>query len=280
MNSISSKKVFKITCLILFGLCFCIVSSLNIRQNAYADMRFSGYGESIIPYAAVATEKVTYTSKEETYIETYKAVPIYTQISNLPNSCGATGGAIIVGFYDRYYEDLIPDYVPYYSTGAYKMNDRVYTPKLMGELYTLMRTNVDDVGVNQTDCLNGLKSYVNSHGFNISYTNVLKSNNIINEATYTTAINNNQPTLLFCNKMNLYQVLSNTNDDALTCFTYLGAHVAVAYGLYTIKYYNGNNNFRTDKYLKIATGLAEITTGYLKLESNDWCNNAYIVNVL
>lgn len=130
----------------------------------------------------------------------------------------------------------------------------------MRELYTLMRTNVDDVGVNQTDCLNGLKTYVNNHGFNISYANVLKTNHIINEASYTNAINNNQPILLFCNKMDLYQIFTTSNEDTLSCSAYNGAHVAVAYGLYTIKYFNGNNNFRTDKYLKIATGLSEITT--------------------
>lgn len=130
MNLISSKKVFKILCLILFGLIFCLVSSLNFSQAAYADVRFKGYGESIITYAAVSKEKVTYTNKEEIEIETYMGVPLYTQISDLPNSCGATGGAIMVGFYDRYYEDLIPDYVPYYSNGNYKGMIRFTPPSL------------------------------------------------------------------------------------------------------------------------------------------------------
>lgn len=231
-----------------------------------------------MPYAAVSSETVNFTSKEESYEETAYGMPIFYQNSQLPNSCGPTAGAIVVSFYDKYYEDLIPNYDPCLSTGKYKRADKVYIPQVMSELYTLMRTNVDDVGVSEPDCLNGLRTYVSNRGRTINYNKIISSNKV-NEAAFVSAIHNNQPTLLFCGKMDLYLISTGSNSDTLAKSSYIGAHVAVGYGIYTIKYYNGNNNFRTDKYVKINTGFSEVPSGYLRLDSNDWCNDALAVSI-
>lgn len=278
-----NKKVnllVSIGCLIVFliGFLFNCIVNLIANSGFSSEDRYSGYGDLITTYSTEVEETINFTRKEDTYIETFKGVPMYVQLSNFSNSCGPTGGAIVIGFYDRYYEELIPSYVPYFSTGAYKKNDKVYVPQLVGELYSLMRTNVDDVGVSQSDCLTGLRAYVNNRGYSITYSSV-KSSSSINVSAYQTAINNNQPTLLFCDKMDLYTIANDTNADILIRSSYYGGHVAVAYGLYTIKYYNGNNNFRTDSYIRIATGLPEIQNGYLKISATDWCNAAYAVSI-
>lgn len=276
----STKR--KITKFIVIGSLLAFIFNLFCLFSVSAETgkaRYCGYANSIMPYAAVNTETVNYTKKEATYVETEKAVPVYTQISSLENSCGPTGGAIIVGFYDKYYENLIPDYVSYYAkSGTYKRNDKVVIPQLMSELYTLMRTNVDDVGVSQPDCLNGLNTYVTNHGYSLTYTNV-KSSNTINETSYLAAINANQPTLIFCSKMDLYMFGVNDNYDTLVCSSYTGGHIIVGYGLYTVKYFNGDTNFRTDTYLKVATGMSELSTGYIRIDAADWCNAAYAVNI-
>lgn len=240
--------------------------------------RYASDGINIMPYAAVSSETVSFTTKEETFEETAYGMPIYYQRSTLPNSCGPTAGAIIVGFYDKYYEDLIPDYDPCFSTGKYKKADKVYIPQVMSELYALMRTNVDDVGVSESDCLNGLSTYVTNRGRAINYNKIISSKKV-NETAFVSAIHNNQPTLLFCSKMDLYLISTTTNLDTLVKSAYTGAHVAVASGIYTIKYYNGNNNFRTDKYIKIVTGFSEVPLGYLRLDASDWCNDAVTVSI-
>lgn len=261
---------------ILSIILFCLVGAFKVNSESTA--RYSGYGDAV-PYAFTTTkETITYTKREVTYIETYKSVPKYMPISELSNSCGATAGAIVVGFYDRYYEELIPNYVTYVSAGTYKGNDTVYIPQLMRDLYTLMRTNVDDVGVSETDCKNGLASYVANHGRSIQYSSVLSSKKI-NETLYRNAINNNNLTLLFCSKMDLINFSVTSNSDTLVCNTYSGGHVAVAYGLFVVDYYNGNSIFRTDKYLRIATAMNTTMTGYLKIDSTDWCNAAYAVAI-
>ena len=79
--------------------------------------RFCGYGEQTA-YASLESEFINYTRKEETYIETVGGAPLYLQLADYPNSCGAVGGAMIVGFYDRYFTNLIPDYDPMTPKGT------------------------------------------------------------------------------------------------------------------------------------------------------------------
>ena len=261
--------VLSIICCFSYGL---------TAQAAVEEDRYSGYG-SASPYSLVnSSETVTYSRKEESYIETYKGVPRYREISGLTNSCGPIGGASIVGFYDRYYEELIPNYTTYVSSGTYKGNDTTYIPQLIRELYTLMRTNVDDVGVSESDCLNGLRSYVEGKGRSIVYSNI-KTINKVNETALINAINNNLPSLLFCSKTDMYAISTGTNDDVIVKSSMDGAHIVVGYGLLTVNYYNGNNVFRTDKYIKVATGLSSPSSAYLKLSSTDWCNSAYSVKI-
>ena len=238
----------------------------------------TSYGEDIVPYSSEVAEIINFTSKEETYIETKNAVPFYTPLATLPNSCGPTAGAIIVGFYDKYYEDLIPDYKAYVSSGAYKRSDMTYVPQVMNDLYTLMRTNVDDSGVSEAECKSGLITYFNNHGYNLTLTNI-RSNNIVNQSSYTAAINSNKPTLLFCDHMDIYNIVSSSTSDKVIVSDFSGAHVAVGFGLYTVKYYNGSTNFRTDTYLRIATGLNVTSVGHLKISETDWCDAAYVTTV-
>lgn len=276
MKSKTLKNIIKLICI---GILIVVIGGilLGTPVKAHAEVA-TRYADIICTYSTISTETVNYTRKEETYEETVNAVPLYYQTSQYPNSCGPTAGAIVVGFYDKYYEDLIPNYNPCLSTGAYKRNDRIYIPQLFGDLYTLMRTNIDDVGVSETDCLNGLRSYVVNHGRTINYTNI-KSSNKVDEYRFASAIQNNQPVLLFCRKVDLHFVSTNSNYDVINTTTYKGAHIAVAYGMQTIKYYDENYNFRTDKYIKVATGLSSNLTGLLKIDSTDWCNNAYAVSI-
>ncbi len=263
-----------ILCIAPFGAAMSTASAATEQQES----RYSGYGTELST-REVTSETISYTRKEESLTETIKRVPCYNQVADLPNSCGPIAGAIVVGFYDKYYEDLIPDYKTYVASGAYKGRDSVYIPKLMRELYTLMRTNVDDVGVSENDCLNGLKSYVTGKGHSLSYTNV-KSGKVVSESAALSSFNNNHPILLFCQKMDVYTYGTTENADVFACTHLEGAHVAVAFGVYTVKYYNGNTLFRTDKYLCIATGLGMKPTGFLKITSTDWCNGAYEVTIL
>lgn len=248
--------------------------SASAESNRYSE----NYDNAVATRVAFDTENVYYTRKEESFIETVKGVPMYSQFNEYPNSCGPTAGAIIVGFYDAQYENLIPNFDPLLPTGAFKRIDRETIPKVVGELYTLMRTNVDDVGVSQPDCINGLKTYVRNHGQNLTY-NDIKSGSTVSQQKAINAVNNNHPSIVFCSKMDLHEVAYGNGFDSIVTSHYVGGHVVVAFGVYTVKYYNGTNNFRTDVYLEVATGISEYVRGFMKLNSTEWCNGAYEVIV-
>ncbi len=257
-------------------LCF-LVSLLGVTTaNASTEeIRYADF--ATVMASQTTTETITFTSRTATPTETVKGVPKYKPLGDLENSCGPTAGAIVVGFYDKYFEDLIPNYTTYISSGTYKGRDSVYIPALMRELYILMRTNVEDVGVSRKDCLAGLKSYITGKGRSVTY-NSVKGLTKINETKFFNAIDANHPVLLFCTKMDLYSFSTGDNSDTLACTTYTGAHVCVAYGFLEIKYYNNNGLFRTDKYAHVATGISQ-NSGYLKLSSTDWCVEAYEVTI-
>lgn len=242
----------------------------NVVETRYADaMLLSTY----------ATETVYYTSKEVTGpINTFGKCPFYEPISGLANSCGAVAGAEIVAFYDRYFPELIPDWTPYYtSNNNYRKQDTVYIPALMSDLYTRMRTNVDDVGVSRTDFLNGLTSYVNGKGHQISYQSV-KSGSTLNYEQCKNAIDNNKVIVLFTLPTEVYHIYLGTNQETITPTNIAGAHIMVAFGYFQVKYYNNSGLFRTDTYLNVAIGQTGYTSAFYKINSAD-TEAAYIVNI-
>ncbi len=245
-----------------------------------ADSAEARYYDSVMALSAKSTtETVNYTRKEETYIETQNGVPLYYGRTDLANSCGPTGGSIVVGYYDKYYEELIPNYTGYYpASGKYKRMDTTYIPALIGDLYTLMRTNVDDVGVSESDCLNGLKSYVQSKGRSISYSSV-KSGSSLNTTAYLNSLQNNKPVLLFCDQVGIVMFGGDSTSDVIYEDTIANKHIMVGFGYYQIKYYNGNTNFRTDTYLRAACGLFSYSDGFVKLSSSSWLDSGYAVSI-
>lgn len=224
------------------------------------------------------SEVISFSRKEETIIEFPYAVPNY-YTNTYENACGPVAGANIVGYYDKYYEDLIPDYTAYYpANGRYRRPDATYVPGLIGDLYTLMQTNVVDVGVSESECLDGLQDYVEGKNRSIAYTSVKSGS--LNTTAYKNAINNQIPVMLFCESTTLLVLSEGNLQDTFLYAMSSSAHIVVGYGYREIKYYDANNvNFRTDVYLRVATGWMTNASGYLRANNTSWLNSAYVVNV-
>ncbi len=272
---------------VIFGILLNVVCIFNVGlKSSFAETtdRYSATygGDAPTPYeyTVVSDETVNYTRREVVTVNLVNNAPLYTPISGLDNGCGSVAGAIVIGFYDKYYEDLIPNYTTYLPfNGKYKGNDATYIPKLMRELYTLMRTNVDDVGVSRDDCLNGLKAYVQGKNRSLEYEDI-KNSNKVDYNSFKRAMNENKPVLLFCDKTVSYSVVSSSNSDRIVGAVITStAHIVVGYEYYEVNYYNGNNLFRTDRYIRIATGLSTVNVHWLKIDATDWCDGAYAVNV-
>lgn len=271
-----------------FFVCLSIFYILCIGINiVYAATENPAHFGNIQLYSSSSSiETISYTSRTTDLTETEKGVPFYQANSSLSNACGAIAGAIVLGFYDKYYENLIPDFTSYFtSSGKYKPADKTYIPALIDNLYVLMRTNVDDVGVAEDDCLNGLKKYIKDTGYDVAYTSV-KSSSGIDQTAYLDSISNNKPVLVFAKKMEIVSgISSSSNTDTISKLSISDNHIFVGYGLYKINYLIGSS-VRTDTYLKVACGLAGLNYGYIKISStamsvsSAWLVNAYSVSVV
>lgn len=276
-----TKKFREIVVGLLLASFVFVTLGININfETAYGE-NFS----STQVYSSSDTEMINFTNRVVDSNTTVSNVPLYFQTSDLGNACGATAGAIIIGFYDRYYQELIPNYSSYLEViNRYLSNDSTYIPALMQELYTLMRINVDAPGVSMSDCMDGLNDYVSDKNRTFSYTSV-KTSNGINVDSYIASIDANKPVILFNGSTDIYKISHGANSDTLIKSTILNNHVYVGYGYSIIRYYNSNGNFRTDTYLIVACGLSTLTTGYLRVSStattvsNDWSIYGYSVSI-
>lgn len=248
-----------------------VVSADIVSETRYYD------APGVMP-ASAESESVVYERKEETIIEFPYAVPNY-YTNTYENACGPVAGANIVGYYDKYYEDLIPNFTAYYSAnGRYRRPDTTYVPGLIGDLYTLMQTNVVDVGVSEAECLDGLQDYVEGKNHSISYTDIKPS--AFNVTAYKNAMSNQIPVLLFCESTEVVLIDAGEQQDEVLNLMSSSAHIVVGYGYREIKYYDANNvNFKTDVYLRVATGWMTNSSGYLRANDVSWLNSAYVVNV-
>ncbi|MDE6398734.1 MAG: hypothetical protein K2L51_05380 [Clostridiales bacterium] len=228
--------------------------------------------------SAYADEYVYYTNKEVDEATTAGGAPQYSQLNEHTNACGAVAGAEIVAFYDKYYGNLIPNWTSYYTaSGRYRMQDATYVPALMRDLYTRMRTNVDDVGVSENEFKNGLQSYINAQGYGVSYQNIA-SGGVVDYDACKAAVQSNKVIALLVRAGNVYTITDGNGYDVITPTNIAGLHIMVAYGYKTVTYYNASGVFRTDVYLGVATGLISPKTAYYRVNAGN-LNAAYIVSI-
>lgn len=250
-------------------------------KTASADQELRYYYREAASTYAVTSETISCTNMIETETVTQYRMPLYYATGELTNCCGPVAGSIVVGFYDRYYEELIPNWTAYYtSNNRYKLCDTTYVPAVMEELYDLMRTNVDDVGVSQSDCKSGLQTYFSNRSRTLSYSTV-ESNSVFNYSLYKQAIDANKPVLLFCNEVTICMPGYSTSQQAaiITNQSVSGGHIVVGYGYSTVNYYEGDSIFRTDHYLLVSTGLDGFADAYINIASTSWLVDGYAVTV-
>ena len=231
------------------------------------------------PISTQASETINYTRiEEEGFTMTAGGCPMFFATSGLENACGAIAGAEIAAFYDKYY-DIVPNWVSYYpASGKYRMQDGTNVPALIREMYTLMRTNVDDVGVSRSDCLNGLTSYINNNGHNVNYESVTTTGNKLNYEKCKNAIDNNKVIILFTTATKVYDIGTYSNYHTISTTNITGAHIMVVCGYYKVSYYNNSSLIRTDTYVAAVLGWSGTSMSFYRVDSTT-TQAAYIVNI-
>ena len=226
-----------------------------------------------------AVEYVNYSSKtvvEDVYTANY-APDYFAAGTDLENACGAVAGAIVVGFYDKYYDNMVPGWNSYYTaTGVYRKNDTANVGVFMRDLYSRMNTNVVAPGVSEDEFKSGLTGYINDKGYSVSY-NSLGKNGSFDYGAFKSTVRNNQVSVLFVQPSYIYQIGSGNNLDAVSTTYISGNHIMVAYGYYEVEYTLSNGGTRHDVYLRVCTGWSEPTRGFYKVGS--YLDSAYNVKI-
>lgn len=273
----------KLTCFVAALMAVC-GSAVSLTTNtASADEALEGryYDKPVVSTRAAGdVEIINFASVDNIYIQTPNRVPLYHN-TTFENGCGAIGGAIIVGYYDKYFENLIPNYTSYYTaSGKYRSQDSTHVPAMIQSMYTLMQTNVVAPGVSESECLDGLEAYVEGKGYSISYTAVKPYNGTFNHTAYQNAINNGQPVILFCDTVQLVQVSEYNTYNRFVVEQESQDHIIVGFGYQIYRYYDVNgNNFRTDKYLAVATGWNPNDIGFVKINDDSWLDSGFAVDI-
>lgn len=265
------KKVFSFIYAIALGLCSTIIP---VNTDSYYCDDYSGFGTGGVTH----TEVINYDSYTMTDVHLDNLFPIYMS-SYGTNACASTAGSMMVAFHDMNYENLLPDYIPYYiRNGEYRFKPQNSTiNNLMVEMYNLMGTNTINPGTSVNQFKSGLSTYYSNHNYNISFT---KLSNNLDSNTVTTYLEQEKPLILFLNSYDYYDSIGvSISDTSMNMVGYQKnvGHVVVAYGYRVYNFYEDGNLFRTDRYLIVSFG--DGTTGYLSTNDTSYIDEVYVTSV-
>ena len=243
--------------LLLANICFGF--SLNLHVQNAAATSFCGSGTSV-----EQSETINYSRKETEEYNIKSGVPSY--IGQPGTGCANVAGAVIIGYYDRFCEDLIPDYKTYIKLGTAirYLGETAEIHDLISQLKELMGTDKDVAGTTFSGYQQGMRTYVNNHNYTYNTEDLGK----LNFDKYVTAIKNDKPVALF---LNTYSILTNIqvngSSEIVTDERTNIPHALVAFGYRIETYYDSNNKVITTRtYLKVASGLITYGVNHLCLD--------------
>lgn len=224
------------------------------------------------------TVEIPYTSK--TLTKSHSLALWYPDYNFSPavGSCGCIAGANVIGFFDRYYEDLIPDHeagIEFEDTYLYdKQDDGVV--KTIETLYEYMGT--EHVGTTEDEFIDGMRRYCNEKGRTISFTSCMSSKSF-NFTSAQHKMESNQPIVLFLSGYNAALLASNNNStDSINYLVSDANHIMVGFG-YAIYNYSTLNGTVTYEYINVSTGLSGYTRMLFDINYKTKINDALAVSI-
>ena len=92
-------------------------------------------------------------------------------------------------------------------------------------------------------------------------------------------IDNGQPIALFLSMFNVITIKTQNNSDNLSIKISKYNHTMTAFGYKDITYTLTNGTKRNDKYLVVATGIKDLTTGYFNISYKTNIKDAFGVQI-
>lgn len=220
---------------------------------------------------------VEYQDLTEDYYEMCFQIPQYCA-SDLTGACAAVAGGNIVGYFDRYYEDLIPNHAAgemkgdyyYYDFGDHNVIEAINT------LYADM--NGSSNGITEANFKSGLQKYCSRKGLNCSFTS-LKSGSSLNYDSVKSSMKANKPVALFLSTYNICDLGFGEQKDYLNYELYSGNHVMAGFGYRDIIYTLTSGGTSRYRFIYVATGFVTPSDAYFNLDYHTNIISAYGINI-
>ena len=264
------KKMLAIAIMVaLGGTCLCGNVAVS-RETTYCD-------DGIMPLAELNTITVNYKSKDENSFPMVMKHPNFTYSAH-PSDCACTAGSNVLGFYDRYDENLIPNH----TAGTYFMGNFIYSSQDTG-VYEVIRQLYDDMGTDSDGTTvaqfkSGMTKYCKRQGKSISFTSCMKSGKF-DYSTAKSYMEANLPVVLFCGGYNVASITPYGESDIITYYESTANHVMVGFGYKEISYTLENGTSITYQYVTVASGVVAKDSGYYDISYNTKVNDAYAINI-
>lgn len=271
MKRIFNNNQFAIVVSMFVTILIAIIFSVSFTVPTVAYAIDDNVGE--IFYASTGsarkdTESFSYVTKTS---ESYSINPTFPNYYNtnslLQNTCANVAGANIIGYYDRYFENLIPNIKPGAGTTKYTYypmtKNATEKQALINDLYNRMQTNTVGNGNTQTQYKNGISSYVQSKGLNTTYFSVM-TNGMFDLNKAKMQLQSGNPISLYMSEYGFTKVVDDGSLVTLNKDVFTGNHIVIAYGYEKASYFDANGKLiRTDIYLKVSTGMNGVSGVYI-----------------
>lgn len=268
------KKIFAISmCAVL------VLSAIVLMCPQQEPVQTKYYAESFYGGSDFTSKEFTVSYLERTVNNKILALrpPEYI-VSNI--TCVPIAGANIIGFYDRYYENLIPNFVPGFAYGTHYLYnyDCAEIDAMAFQLAADMGlTSPSTQGATVAEAKSGLTKYCKDKSLNVSFTSTMKRS--FDYELAKSQIISGKPLIIFCSEFNLALLGQQGNSDIVSLKTCKDPHAMAIFGYFEITYKLSNGTTRIDKYLNAASGILSYPSSMVYMGSDIKVDDAYAVTV-
>lgn len=202
--------------------------------------------------------------------------PLYTYVPNV-GGCASVAAANVIGYYDRFDENLIPDHksgTPIGNTYLYNLEDNAVI-SVIDTLYDYIIGN--GYGATEAQFINGITRYCNEKGKSISFSSCMSKGNF-NYSTAKTYLDQNLPIVLFLEGYNVGDLYNGEGQDVISYYYSTANHIMIGFG-YEEFTYSTTDGVEEYKYLYVSSGTDYVPCGLYNFNMNTKINDALAVNI-
>ena len=196
-------------------------------------------------------------------------------------TCVPNAATCILGFYDRYYDALIPNFTAgriVASKYLYSSDDANVANASKQFAYDMVVNTPATDGVTVNSFNSGMRAYSARKNLNASFSSCMSWGrfNYDNAMSY---LDSNIPLIIFTSGYNLVALKNNSNSDVVTMLVSNGTHAMAVFGYTEITYSLSNGSTKTNKYLNVSSGVDIMSNALVNIDSNISIDDAYAVTI-